>query len=314
MSRTDNPSNDSSTPGSIKRGRGVFKAPITPHRVPIDQPSKKERQMMRVYPIDSRPKPAVEDADVSRKSAEVSKPPSPPASASLCAPGSPPRPQVEGDEDVAKLFGEMSVKEGDGVEAEEDEEGDWEKLAENDQVHAVQVATEPVLKPKSVSRVPVSYEDLDVPTTVLECFDFPPSARTSDLHDVFQDFQGVSGPIYRIHWLTDTSALIVFPSAGQAKSAYAKTLSNPFVKNPKVQDQSQQVLPPTPTSPPLKKKTPDKVARRLIAGALGMRVKKKTAEEEEADLKKIKEAQDAKEAEKLVKIQREQGIERAWSE
>ncbi|KAI8853480.1 hypothetical protein BC829DRAFT_382171 [Chytridium lagenaria] len=154
-----------------------------------------------------------------------------------------------------------------------DEEDDWEKMAERDQVEAVVVASNDPPKPK----VPASFEDIDIPTTVLECYDFPPTARTSDLHDIFTDFTG-----YRVHWQTDTSALIVFSNATQAKSAYAKTLMNPFLKVRPFAGRPPNRNEPEGPRPV----TTDKVARRLIAGALGMRVKKKTAEEEEADMKK----------------------------
>lgn len=57
---------------------------------------------------------------------------------------------------------------------------------------------------------------VDEPTTVLDCYDFPPAFKTHHLHDIFRSYEGVRGG-YKIKWLSDTRALIIFdhPSTGK---------------------------------------------------------------------------------------------------
>jgi hypothetical protein len=54
------------------------------------------------------------------------------------------------------------------------------------------------------------------PTTVLDCYDFPPAFKTHHLHDIFREYENLRGG-YRIKWLEDTRALIIFehPSTGK---------------------------------------------------------------------------------------------------
>lgn len=57
---------------------------------------------------------------------------------------------------------------------------------------------------------------VDEPTVVLDCYDFPPAFKTHHLHDIFRSYEGVRGG-YKIKWLSDTRALIIFdhPSTGK---------------------------------------------------------------------------------------------------
>lgn len=50
-------------------------------------------------------------------------------------------------------------------------------------------------------------------TTVLDCYDFPASFKTHHLHSIFQSYEGG----YRIQWVHDTRALIIFESPGIGK-------------------------------------------------------------------------------------------------
>lgn len=56
----------------------------------------------------------------------------------------------------------------------------------------------------------------DEPTVTLDCYDFPASFKTHHLHDIFREYENMRGG-YRIKWLEDTRALIVFehPAAGE---------------------------------------------------------------------------------------------------
>jgi hypothetical protein len=72
--------------------------------------------------------------------------------------------------------------------------------------------------PKLTSSRPTTVEVpvVDEPTTVLDCYDFPPAFKTHHLHDIFRSYEGVRGG-YKIKWLSDTRALIIFdhPSTGK---------------------------------------------------------------------------------------------------
>lgn len=55
------------------------------------------------------------------------------------------------------------------------------------------------------------------PTTILDCHDFPPSFQTHHLHDIFRNYEAMRGG-YKIKWLSDTRALIIFehPATGNS--------------------------------------------------------------------------------------------------
>lgn len=65
----------------------------------------------------------------------------------------------------------------------------------------------------SIAEAPV----IEEPTTVLDCYDFPPAFKTHHLHDIFREYENMRGG-YRIKWLEDTRALIIFehPSTGRS--------------------------------------------------------------------------------------------------
>lgn len=69
-------------------------------------------------------------------------------------------------------------------------------------------------KPKCLVEVPV----VDEPTVVLDCYDFPPAFKTHHLHDIFRSYETNRGG-YKIKWLSDTRALIIFdhPATGKNK-------------------------------------------------------------------------------------------------
>ncbi|KAL1919074.1 uncharacterized protein VTP21DRAFT_2455 [Calcarisporiella thermophila] len=67
------------------------------------------------------------------------------------------------------------------------------------------------------------------PTTVLEIYDFPATYKTHHLHNIFREYEGVRGG-YRIKWLEDTRALILFEHPATAKKAYLENVNNPLAK------------------------------------------------------------------------------------
>lgn len=62
----------------------------------------------------------------------------------------------------------------------------------------------------------VQVPPVDEPTTILDCYDFPPAFKTHHLHDIFRNYESMRGG-YKIKWLSDTRALIIFehPATGK---------------------------------------------------------------------------------------------------
>ncbi|CAO3592438.1 unnamed protein product [Absidia cylindrospora] len=75
------------------------------------------------------------------------------------------------------------------------------------------------------TQVPVVGE----PTVVLDCRDFPKSFKTHHLHDIFREYENIRGG-YRIKWMDDTRALIIFEHPATAKKAYINNVSNAYAK------------------------------------------------------------------------------------
>jgi hypothetical protein len=60
---------------------------------------------------------------------------------------------------------------------------------------------------------------VDEPTVVLDCYDFPPAFKTHHLHDIFRSYETSRGG-YKIKWLSDTRALIIFDHPATGKQRY----------------------------------------------------------------------------------------------
>ncbi|KAI8367116.1 hypothetical protein BD560DRAFT_400157 [Blakeslea trispora] len=89
---------------------------------------------------------------------------------------------------------------------------------------------------KRASRIMDAYQDtpveipvVDEPTTVLDCYDFPPAFKTHHLHDIFRSYESSRGG-YRIKWLSDTRALIIFDHPSTAKKAYIDNVAHALAK------------------------------------------------------------------------------------
>lgn len=130
---------------------------------------------------------------------------------------------------------------------------------------------------------------------MLELHNFPASFRTADLVAVYQSYQAAA-PV-DIKWVDDTSALAVFLTPAIAESAL--TFQHPHIRSRRLADASReakdkatrmdsQLLPAKP-----RPATSMMLARRLVTGALGVRVNL-SREEREREAKAIKEAKDYK--------------------
>ncbi|KAI0043522.1 hypothetical protein FA95DRAFT_1609304 [Auriscalpium vulgare] len=63
-------------------------------------------------------------------------------------------------------------------------------------------------------------------TRILSLTGFPKELKTRDIHAAFAEWETVNGG-FKIKWIDDTSALIVFQDATVAKRAYLQILANP---------------------------------------------------------------------------------------
>jgi len=63
-------------------------------------------------------------------------------------------------------------------------------------------------------------------TRILHLSGFPPELKTRDIHSAFQAWEADKGG-FKIKWIDDTSALVVFNDAVVAKRAYLQTLLSP---------------------------------------------------------------------------------------
>ncbi|KAI8340904.1 hypothetical protein BC941DRAFT_488812 [Chlamydoabsidia padenii] len=66
-------------------------------------------------------------------------------------------------------------------------------------------------------------------TLILDCYDFPKSFKTHHLHDIFRDYENIRGG-YRIKWMDDTRALIIFEHPSTAKKAYIDNVAHAYAK------------------------------------------------------------------------------------
>ncbi|PNF21696.1 hypothetical protein B7P43_G10330 [Cryptotermes secundus] len=141
---------------------------------------------------------------------------------------------------------------------------------------------------------------------VLEIYSFPAEFKTHDLYAVFSPYMKGG---FEIKWVDDTHALGVFSSALVAAEVLAT--DHPFVKTRPLHEatpesrmkarRSAEFLQPYRARP----ETCAALARRLVTGALGVRLNT-TREEREAERKLLREAREKK---KLAARQRDQAWE-----
>ncbi|KAI9244535.1 hypothetical protein BY458DRAFT_466724 [Sporodiniella umbellata] len=79
----------------------------------------------------------------------------------------------------------------------------------------------------SIHPAQVQVPPAEEPTTILDCFDFPSTFQTQDLHNIFCPYEEMRGG-YKIKWLSDTRALILFEHPATAKKAYLDQVVHPL--------------------------------------------------------------------------------------
>jgi hypothetical protein len=112
-------------------------------------------------------------------------------------------------------------------------------------------------------------------TKALLVKDFPSAFKTIDIIAIFKETP-------RIKWIDDTSCLAIFRDPAMAKIEYINTCTHPFIKISPYREPMRSVGP--------RPQTTDMVARRLIAGALGMKPLQKSLREIESDALKLEQA------------------------
>ncbi|KAF9273032.1 R3H and coiled-coil domain-containing protein 1 [Mortierella alpina] len=153
--------------------------------------------------------------------------------------------------------------------------------------------------PKPTSKVgnwsDVSNDDL----YILELYGFSPSIKTMHLTDMFAPYENRSGG-FRIKWVDDTKALVIFESAAVAKQAYIANLTSQIAKikpytGPDKDSIRNAGKPSSGAYNGARPAKTDTVARRLVQGALGLRVRRTPEQiaEEKALVQAAKEAREA---------------------
>ncbi|CAG8564497.1 8338_t:CDS:2 [Diversispora eburnea] len=151
-------------------------------------------------------------------------------------------------------------------------------------------------------------------TRILDIFDFPASFKTHHLHEIFQEYENMRGG-YRIKWMEDTRALIIFEHPSTARKAYLDNVTyqlatiKPYEgptdflqKNPNIAAQSRA-----------RPATTDMVAKRLVHGALGVRVSR-SPEQRQAENMILRSARDQRDQRRNEVTRRSQDLDSAFNE
>ncbi|KAG0290382.1 R3H and coiled-coil domain-containing protein 1 [Linnemannia gamsii] len=198
----------------------------------------------------------------------------------------------------------------DGTEST-DEPEEWELALQNSDDDAIPAA------PKDTRRHPaehlltsssstpskignwseVSNDDL----YILELYNFSASIKTAHLTDMFAAYENRSGG-FRIKWVDETKALVIFESAAVAKQAYIANLTSQIAKikpynGPDKDSIRNAGKPSSGAYNGVRPAKTDSVARRLVQGALGLRVRR-TPEQIAEEKAQIQAAKDAREAQR----------------
>ncbi|KAI8917557.1 hypothetical protein DFJ77DRAFT_456828 [Powellomyces hirtus] len=314
-----NGDSSSNTPPT-RRGRGQFKSPtIKNSNEHATRQEQRRRPPVRVYPpakrspestIDSSREKGTSTAESSRTRSAKSGDSTPELMVNTVDQLSTGLSDVsitrngDGDSEVGSDQPLDDVVQKNDEEAGSDSEEEWEKEPEPDLQPPNTKTREATKSNRNPSSVGDFTEDI---TTVLDVYDFPTSFKTHDLELIFEGFDRRRGG-FTIKWMSDTRALIVFQHPDTAKAAYAHALGNPFIRvKPYAGEIERDDRPRVPA--PVKS---DIVARRLVAGALGMRSPRKSADEAAADKRKLQDAKDKIAAEKNQRALREAQIQAAW--
>ncbi|GJJ77365.1 hypothetical protein EMPS_09724 [Entomortierella parvispora] len=134
---------------------------------------------------------------------------------------------------------------------------------------------------------------------ILELYGFSSSIKTMHLTDMFSAYENRAGG-FRIKWVDDTKALVIFESAAVAKQAYAANVNNSIAKIKPYTGADKDTIrnegkPSSGAYNGARPQKTDSVARRLVQGALGLRVRRTPEQiaEEKALLQAAKDARHA---------------------
>jgi len=150
-------------------------------------------------------------------------------------------------------------------------------------------------------------------TRILDIFDFPASFKTHHLHEIFQEYENMRGG-YRIKWMDDTRALIIFEHPATARKAYLDNVTNQTAQI-KPYDGPTDFLQKNPNNaqPRARPATTDMVAKRLVHGALGVRVTR-SPEQRQAENQMLRNARDQREQKRNEYTKRSQDLDAAFNE
>ncbi|RGB35593.1 hypothetical protein C1646_113234 [Rhizophagus diaphanus] len=150
-------------------------------------------------------------------------------------------------------------------------------------------------------------------TRILDIFDFPASFKTHHLHEIFQEYENMRGG-YRIKWMDDTRALIIFEHPATARKAYLDNVTNQTAQI-KPYDGPTDFLQKNPNNaqPRARPATTDMVAKRLVHGALGVRVAR-SPEQRQAENQMLRNARDQREQKRNEYTKRSQDLDAAFNE
>jgi len=151
-------------------------------------------------------------------------------------------------------------------------------------------------------------------TRILDIFDFPPSFKTHHLHEIFQEYENSRGG-YRIKWMNDTRALIIFEHPATARKAYLDNVTNQLATI-KPYDGPTDFLQKNPnnnSAQRIRPATTDMVAKRLVHGALGVRVPR-SPEQRQVENQILSTARDQRDQKRNEQTKRSQDLEAAFDE
>jgi len=154
-------------------------------------------------------------------------------------------------------------------------------------------------------------------TRILDVFGFPATFKTHNLHEIFHEYENMRGG-YRIKWMDDTRALIIFEHPATARKAYLDNVANPMA-SVKPYDGPTDFLQKNannannPIPPRARPQTTDVVARRLVHGALGVRGPR-SPEQRQAERQLFQNARDQRDQRRAEEVRRAQELEAAFNE
>ncbi|KAJ3248412.1 hypothetical protein HDU78_000574 [Chytriomyces hyalinus] len=172
----------------------------------------------------------------------------------------------------------------------------------------------------NLNQLSISNSDVsDWSALCLECYHFPPRFEPRDVVDLLADDSLKS--LCEGKWgspegdTSKTSILLVFAERSVAKRAFATLSCRRELKvrpcPAGVQTSDSQLGSPSPSKRPLRT---DAVARRLIAGALGLKLEKKSAEAIARDEEKKRLVREERVAQSRAAARREEEFQKAWDE